>query len=362
MGLIGFLDQDVLKSIANQIKRIRAEEKNTYSGTAAMIQALTSIEYRTKQDCTITGTKINIPAGNYMKDLEFDTSSVATTERAQTVITIPSGSLNSITVNATNDQKTGYVVENSTKDTASKTISLSASGSTVSAKVGSTTVGKCTVQSGSAATPSNIIIPVEPDITVDNNGRINVSVEGGLDITPTVSPGYVSSGTSDRVSVWGTNYKDLTTISGFTEIPRPTSQRNVATANKYVTGTITVDSIFSNDFGKTLYPGDPSMRVDIGTDATWVLLRGTLTSSGGSTAALDGRIVEIPTSTGSQSFGYITFGNASYKTPIWCSRTSANVAEVRLGNKYTLLTGSTEMEYESVSLKLYVPNKYLTKI
>lgn len=70
-----------------------------------------------------------------------------------------------------------------------------------------TTVG--TVSAGSATTPDTTITATNT-ITIDANGLITATASGSKSITPTVSAGYVSSGTAGTVSVSGTGTKQLT--------------------------------------------------------------------------------------------------------------------------------------------------------
>ncbi len=65
------------------------------------------------------------------------------------------------------------------------------------------------VEGGSATTPTDTIEATNT-ITVDANGLITATASGSKSITPTVSAGYVSSGTAGTVSVSGTGTKQLT--------------------------------------------------------------------------------------------------------------------------------------------------------
>lgn len=65
------------------------------------------------------------------------------------------------------------------------------------------------VASGSATTPADTIEATNT-VTIDANGLITATASGSKSITPTVSAGYVSSGTAGTVSVSGTGTKQLT--------------------------------------------------------------------------------------------------------------------------------------------------------
>ena len=65
---------------------------------------------------------------------------------------------------------------------------------------------------GSATTPSTTITAI-PVVTVNySTGSISVSVDADESITPTVSTGYISSGTAGTVSVSGNYTGQLFTI------------------------------------------------------------------------------------------------------------------------------------------------------
>ena len=120
--------------------------------------------------------------------------------------------------------------------------SLSVSGASVTAPVGyyenPVTV---TITSGSASTPATTIT-ANPTISIDSSGMITASVSASQSITPTVSAGYISSGTSGTVSVSGSGTHQLTT-QGATTITPSASQQTAVSSGTYVTGNIIVDPI-----------------------------------------------------------------------------------------------------------------------
>lgn len=104
-----------------------------------------------------------------------------------------------------------------------------------------------TIPSGSATTPTTSI-SVTPSISVNSSGLITASASGSKSITPTVSSGWVSSGTAGTVSVSGSNTSQLSTQAAKTVTPTETSQTAVA-AGKYTTGNVTVGAISSTYVG-----------------------------------------------------------------------------------------------------------------
>ena len=70
------------------------------------------------------------------------------------------------------------------------------------------------VQGGSATTPATTIT-ANPTITVSDEGVISATVSKSQNVTPTVSSGFVSTGTAGQISVSGsaTRTLDIATVS-----------------------------------------------------------------------------------------------------------------------------------------------------
>jgi hypothetical protein len=117
-----------------------------------------------------------------------------------------------LTITASNNQETGYVT--GANKTATKTVTLTASGATVTASDGSKSISK-SVATATQATPS---------VSVNSSGLITASA--------TQSEGYVTAGTKSAT-------KQLTTQGAKTITPSTSSQTAVA-SGVYTTGAITV--------------------------------------------------------------------------------------------------------------------------
>ena len=115
---------------------------------------------------------------------------------------------------------------------------LTASGATVTVPAGyySSSASK-SIASGSATTPTTISIV--PTISVDSGtGLITASNSGSQSITPSVSAGYISSGTAGTVTVSGSETEQLTTKAAATYTPG-TSSQSIA-AGQYLIGAQTI--------------------------------------------------------------------------------------------------------------------------
>lgn len=126
---------------------------------------------------------------------------------------------------------TGALVTKSASD-----VTVSGATTTIPAGVYSSQVQK-TVSSGSVTTPATSIT-ANPSISVSSSGLITASVSASKSVTPTVSAGYVSSGTAGTVSVSGSNTSQLTTQAAQTITPTTTNQ--TISSGRYLTGNQTI--------------------------------------------------------------------------------------------------------------------------
>ena len=195
-----FVDENSLKGIANAI-RAKNGSSATYT-PAEMVQAIQDLQIPDVSDLDATAADILYPKKAYTAD-------------GETEGTIQTKSASDVTV----------------------------SGDTVSSPAGyyPNAVSK-SVQSGSATTPATII-PANPTISVNNStGLVTASVNETQAITPTISEGYVSAGTSGNVRASGSATSQLPTQSAATITPTQ-SQQTAVVAGKFTTGDVVVDPI-----------------------------------------------------------------------------------------------------------------------
>lgn len=96
------------------------------------------------------------------------------------------------------------------------------------------------VASGSAETPATTITAT-PTISVSSDGLITATNSETQNVTPTVSPGYVSSGTAGTITVNGSNTSQLTTQAAQTIHPSTSDQ--TINSGRYLTGTQTFKAV-----------------------------------------------------------------------------------------------------------------------
>lgn len=169
--------------------------------------------------------EVDIPIANSEEIAKFYDTSDATLDSGNKML---SGN----TAYADGVKYTGSIATKTSSD-------LTASGATVTAPAGYyATAATKSVTSGSATTPATSI-SVTPTISVNSStGLISVAVSDSQSVTPTVSAGYVSTGTAGTITVSGSETEQLTTQAAQTITPS-TSDTTIA-AGQFLTGAQTI--------------------------------------------------------------------------------------------------------------------------
>ena len=152
---------------------------------------------------------------------------------------------------------------------------LTASGATVNVPAGYyASAASKAVASGSARTPSTTIT-ANPTISVSSAGLITASVSGSKSVTPSVTAGYVASGTAGTVTVTGSKTQQLTVYNGAHHQPAPPpatvtiSLTNPVNATSFTGGYI--DELYSDDLHDT---GTTLATINSPTSTTTVTVSG----------------------------------------------------------------------------------------
>ena len=215
------------------------------SGTTALKNDGTditgTIASKTQADLTASGATVTAPAGYYASAASKSVASGSTGTPTASKGTVSNHSV-SVTPSVTNTTgyitggtKTGTAVTVSASELVSGTKTISASGTT-----DVTNYESVSVPSGSAKTPATTIT-ANPTVSVNSSGLITATVSKTQNVTPSVSAGYVSSGTAGTITVTGSGTKQLTT-QGAQGIHPSTTDQTIASGT-YLTGAQTVVAV-----------------------------------------------------------------------------------------------------------------------
>ena len=240
---------------------------------------------KSSSDLTVSGGTVNVPAGYYA---EAASKSVG----SGTITNNTSGGTSSGTVNRGSQIKIGAGYYSSdtyyTAQSNSGTKTISGSGTT-----SVDGYANASVAAGSATTPATTI-SVSPSISVDSAGKITASNSGSKSVTPTVSAGWVASGTAGTITVSGSNTKQLTTKAAATYYTSTSDQ--TISGSQYLTGAQTIKAVTTSNIsagniraGVTITVGDANSGGRVANVAG--TFTATNTVSSGQTAAGAGQIL-----------------------------------------------------------------------
>lgn len=189
-----------------------------------------------------SAVSVNVPASE--PNLQSKTN-ISPTTSSQT-ITADSGydGLSSVQINAMPTMTLPTSASSSSSGTSKATIGRSTSAQYINIPTGyNGTASYYTISAtpnGSATTPATTIT-ANPTITVSSSGLITATASASQNITPTVSAGYISSGTAGTVTVSGSKTQQLTT-KGATIYNTSTTDQTIASGT-YLTGVQTIKAV-----------------------------------------------------------------------------------------------------------------------
>lgn len=279
------------------------------SGTTALKNDGTditgTIASKSSADLTASGATVTAPAGYYASAASKSVASGSAGTPTASKGTVSNHSV-SVTPSVTNTTgyitggtKTGTAVTVSASELVSGTKTISASGTT-----DVTNYESVSVASGSAKTP-NTTITANPTVSVDSSGLITASVSKTQSVTPTVSAGYVASGTAGTIKVSGSGTNQLTTQAAQTIHPSTTDQ--TIASGKYLTGAQTIKAVTTTNLTAENIVEGVTVKIGDSTDDDCVTSV-TGTASGGATNFVQGTFTTSAT-TGKQTIDIPYSGN-----------------------------------------------------
>lgn len=283
---------------------------NGYNGLSQVTVNAVSSTYvgsgvakKSSSDLTASGATITAPAGYYASAAS---QSVTTATRAGTSITTTADSTNAkLTLSASNNQSTGYVIADTSKNTATKVITLTASGATVTATDNSSTPVKVS-KSVATATRAGTSITTTAD---DTNDKLTLTASNNQ------TTGYVTADTSKNTAT-----KVITlTASGATVTATDNSStpvkisKSVATANRAPTTLTSAKS--NNSLVFTATNSQSTGYVTSDTSKNTATKTVSISRSGATVTATDGAnsiSSTVPDASITVNDGVVTVGTAGY--------------------------------------------------
>lgn len=240
----------IAKVILNGVTQMDVTDKTVTAGS--MLSGATAlkndgtditgdIESKTSSDLTVNGATVTVPSGHYAsaasKSVASGTAGTPTASKGavsnHSVSVTPS--VTNTTGYITGGTKTGTAVTVSASELVSGTKTISASGTT-----DVTNYESASVAAGSASTPATTIT-ANPTVSVNSSGLITATVSKTQNVTPSVSAGYVSSGTAGTITVSGSGTSQLTTQAA--QIIHPSTTDQTIANGRYLTGAQTIKAV-----------------------------------------------------------------------------------------------------------------------
>lgn len=238
-----------------------------------------TIATKSGSDITASGNTVTIPSGYYASQQTKNVNTGTEGTPSATKGTVSNHAV-SVTPSVTNTEgyiqggtKTGTAVSVSASELVSGTLSIDSAGTK-----DVTNYENVSIPSGSATTPATTITAT-PSISVSSAGLITATNSETQSVTPSVTEGYVESGTAGTVTVDGSNTSQLATQAAQTIMPGTSDQ--TIESGKYLTGAQTIK-------------GDANLVAgNIAKDITIFGVTGTHEGGGGGGGATDGDVIFI---------------------------------------------------------------------
>lgn len=308
-----------------------------------------SIATKTSSDLTASGDTVTVPAGYYASQT---TKSVTSTTHPN-----PTVSVNSSTglITASHTQTAGYVSAGTTTATEQLSVKsssdLTKSGATVTAPAGYyPSAASATVSSGSATAPASI----SGSSATVSTGSNTLTLSKTVSVTPSVTAGYVSSGTAGNSSV---SLSASVTTKGAATIAPSTSNQTIASGT-YLTGAQTIAAVTTTNLTAANIVSGVTVKVGYSGDDDCVASV-TGTASGSSKNAQANESTSRATSTTYTSVNSLTCSKTGTYTVYWsCMRSSTggtNGSQLYIG-------GSAYGTADTTTWSNHVQNKMVTGV
>ena len=242
-----------------------------------------------------------------------------------------------------------------------KTVSPTTSQQTIQADGGYDGLDTVTVNampSGSASTPATSIT-ANPSISVSSGGLITATASASQSVTPTVSAGYVSSGTRGTVTVSGSNTEQLTTLAAATIHPSTSDQ--TITTGKFITGRQTIKAVTTTNLTADNIKNGVTVKIGDSTDDDCVT---TVTGTYAGGTSKNVQVVQGTTRTTSSSMTAIGAEMTVSKTgtyDVYWSAFRSNTS-----SQYTFATqlyvGGSAYGSESTTWSNHIQNVHLSNV
>ena len=198
---------------------------------------------------------------------------------------------------------------------------LTASGATVTAPAGyyANDASK-SIGSGSAITPATTITKNPTISLTSSTGVVTASYNGSSSITPTVTAGYVTTGTAGTVSTTGTSTYQLTSKAAATYNTSTTDQ--TIASNQWLVGAQTIKSVTTSNLTAANIAEGVVVKIGDANNASRIAqITGTHSGATSYTATISG--------SGNSSYCYVTYNGTKYYT-------SGNTFTYKAGDTLTI--------------------------